>query len=395
MKTSESGGHYPKARNISAIAFCFLVSLISSCYLYWIRRGGGGDFYLRLAEARYFTLGINPYSVYIGAQPAIEGMGRPNVYSYVSYIFLSPLALLRLDVANAYVFMVFELILLIFLAVLLQKHFKSSWSSISVGLALILCSVFFMQHIRTLNYNVVVATALLTSLWAVSRKRMLIFLATGFLVGLKPTVLIPLLITLFLRGKRREGLALVVLLLTSLIAVCAYLTISPIEYMIQLSSTSEEWSKMSNLGLLSAALFLGIQPNTIVSVMLTSIVTMAATRLSDDTAINNYAIVAFASLAFFYNNVHAWIIVFPVFVVWLEQFQNHRSQPWTGIILASFLLIPKLEGIYPESVKDLILLGHNIVRFGTLGIAIYLFLANSMPPCIHTVKSLGSRQSRE
>ena len=374
MKARESCNDNPRIPKKGAIAFWILLALIGSDYIYWIRRGGGGDFLTRLAEARYFTLGIDPYSIYTKAQPIIEGIGHPNVYSYISYIILSPLALMKLDSVAIYVFMFIDLASLILMAVLLVKHFKASWSSVSIGLVLTLCSVFFMQHVRFLNYNVVVESALLISLWALSRKKMSIYLATGFLVGLKPTVLIPFVITLFARRKRRELLALSLLLLTTLIGVCAYLRISPIEYMVQLSSTSAEWSKMSNLGILSAVLFLGIQPNIIFSVISASIVTMGATRLSKDTPINNYAITAFSSLAFFYNNVHAWIIILPVFIVWLEQFRNQKTHPWTGIILSCFLLIPKLESIYPESVKNSLLLAHNMVRFGALGVALYFFL---------------------
>lgn len=233
--------------------------------------------------------------------------------------------------------------------------------------------------------------ALLFSLWASSTRHMLLFLASGFLVGLKPTVLIPLLIMLLARRKFRQATFLVTLYTICLLGVCAYLGFGPVTYFAQLSSTAEQWSNFSNSGLLAVFNYFGLRPSTAVSVAVSSIIILALTRLSIDSFITNYAIIVFAALAFFYNNPHAWIMVFPIFVAWLDAYRRDISSLWIGASIALFLIVPKAESLYPQSIRETLLIAHNIIRFGVLGFALYSFIVaykananQSTPPAMPT-----------
>jgi len=337
----------------------------------------GGDMFLRLAEAQYFILGINPYDVYQGLVLPVAGVGDPNVYSFVSYLLMVPLTAFEPGRISIVIFSLFDLLAFASVSFVLKKYGLFSPIAFSATLTLLLASVFFWQHVIFLNYNVIVAGSLFVGLWAAREKRMPIFLIAGFLVGLKPTIFISFFILLLVRGHWRHAIAISVLQSMALTAVCIHLGLSPLDYAIQLVETVSNWTSVENYGLLSFAIYSGIEPSTSLSILISTVIILAAAVRFPGDAISDYALCIFVSLAFYYNNVHAWMMIFPLFSVWAKLYLEEHTSLWIGLMLGSFVIVPRLLSLYPQDYNVEIILLHNTLRFAALGCITLFFLSRT------------------
>jgi hypothetical protein len=335
----------------------------------------GGDFFLRLAESHYFTLGINPYDIYTKAIPPMANIGQPNVYSFVSYIFLSPLTLLPANTAAVTVFVLMDLASFVLVARVLKTEGLSHHLSFPVTFGVMMLSVFFIQHVWVLNYNVIVSSCLFIALWANRRGDWPVFLLAGFLVGLKPTVFIPFFILLLARGSFSRALTLAGTCAVALLLSGLHMDVSMLDYVKQLVSTAEGWSDVSNNGVLSLLIMFGVSANVIYSIVGAGVFIFAVAFRTKGDLISDFGLCVLGSLMFFYNHVHAWVMVYPLLVVWVALYFRKESVLWPGLFLILFLIVPRLMSQYPEGAREWLIVGHNALRFGILAAVVgYYFV---------------------
>lgn len=354
---------------------CVSFALTLAYYVFLsVLPGRGGDFFLRLAESKYFWMGINPYNVYVGAHPGVDGIGQPNAYSFVSYIFLTPLTIFDAGPFSAFLFAFLDISAFIVALYVMRSEHVFSPIAFAVTLMILMLSVFFLQHVWTLNYNIIVAAALLTAVWAARKNRLALFLISSFFVGLKPTIFIPFFILLIFRGYWRQAISLGLLQIFALLFACYQMGVVPTAYFAQIVETTEKWTDISNYGILSIIVFVGWNPSVIVSILASALVMALAVWRFDGNLLSDYALCVLVALSLFYNHVHAWVIVFPLLAVWIKFCLEGKEPMWVGVVIVLFLIVPRLMSMYPEGFRDTLVLFHNYIRFGALALGAWYFL---------------------
>jgi hypothetical protein len=288
-----------------------------------------------------------------------------------------PLTAFETGRISAFIFSMLDLLAFASVAFALKNKGLFSPVAFSATLILLLGSVFFWQHVVFLNYNIIVAGSLFVGLWAAREDKMALSLIAGFLIGLKPTVFVPFFVLLLVRGHWRHAVAISVVQSMALAAVCIHLGLSPLDYASQLVETVSAWTRIENYGLLSFAIYSGIEPGTSLSILISTVIILAATARFPGDAISDYALCTFVSLAFYYNNVHAWTMIFPIFSVWAMLYLEERTSLWIGLMLGSFVVVPRLLSLYPQDYSAEIILLHNTLRFAALGCITLFFLSRT------------------
>jgi hypothetical protein len=351
----------------------FSLTMIFTYYMYWaIYRERGVDFFTRLSEAKYFWHGINPYDIFTGARPGIEGYGSPDVYYFVSYIVLGPFVFLDHAPLTALVLVIADILSVALVMVILGRLHEDAPTAFALASIPLGSSYFFLLHVSTLNYNIVASMALLGALWALFERRQALFIVFGFLLGVKPSIFLPFVVYVALIGQWRQVIQLGAVFAISLLFVWAQTGTDPLVYASQLANTAEDWSNLGNSGLLAGFFTLGIEPSVGLSAGLSTIFLLFASRWIGTGVMSAYSLVVFASLAFFYNHVHAWSLAFPILVHAFAEWRRGERSIAPAILLVAFLVVPRFLSQYPECCQDGSVVLHNVLRIGVMAVALAL-----------------------
>ena len=373
----------------------------------------GADLLMRLTEAKYFRIQINPYDVFHGVKPAIGAYGNQlAAYSFFSYIFAGLLN----KVSNSsqvaiLIFICIDFVALIGGVVLTNKirsrtmdqyfgykiEIEHNENNIRINLLFMLvlmCSPYFWQHIYFLNYTVLSIFGLLLLIYSLMRGWTPLALCGMFLIGLRPSLAIPVFIYLFF-AKRWKILVLSILsYLGILILASWWLHENPIRMIRQLIAIQGHFS--NNLGyyhadgfLLALKSILGSY-TTLASVIISCLVVAYYRNYLSNPIISLFLIIA-VSTSLFYTQVHAWIGIFPMLLIAITNIsRSDRTSMIIVSLLIIFLIAPRLTGYVNEEFRYQYTVIHNMLRFGALWFATVLAI-NKMK--FASIKSLSLNAS--
>jgi len=373
----------------------FFVQLLFFCTLFAIylhkfhAHAIGADFLLRVTEARYFLAGINPYNVFMGIEPIINAYGpTPAAYSFFSYFFAGLFAkITSIQQTQLFIFICLDFASLVAGVLLVNKMTQSfltgsltsaQQSSKNWGLALVLvCSTYFWQHVYFLNYTLLSVFGLLLVIQGLHKKLMLLPLLGMALIGLRPSLAIPVFVYLVV-GKHFKLLALAgleyfcVLLLAAVI-----LQTNPIDLIKQLSEIQRYFS--DNLSYYHAEGILLILKTqlgsslTIASILIVGLAMLIYRKHLANPLVSLVLIIT-CSVSLFYTQVHAWVSVYPILLIALAGVSNSADTSkkiffvpkLLLLVLIGFLIIPRLSGYVADEYRYHYLVAQNLIRFGAL-----------------------------
>ena len=356
----------------------------------------GADFLLRMTEAKYFLAGINPYDVFMDLEPIISVYGpKPAAYSFFSYFFAGLFTKISShQQTQLFIFICLDFAVLlagIWLVNKMTKPFLTSHPLLTqrpqknwVLILVLICSTYFWQHVYFLNYTLLSVLGLLLVILGLQKKQLLLPLLGMALIGLRPSLAIPVFVFLFV-GKHFKLLALASLeYLGVLLLASVKLQTNPITLIKQLSEVQRYFS--DNLGYHHAEgilLVLKTQLGSYVTVVstLTVALILFAYRKNLANPLVSIILIISCSVSLFYTQVHAWVSVYPVLLIALAgaTFRGEAGRRFWGIsntvvvILIAFLILPRLSSYIAEEHRYFYLVIQNLVRFGALWwCAIYL-----------------------
>lgn len=358
----------------------FLLPLAIYLYKYQLQEMGA-DFFLRITEAKYFLARINPYDVFMDLKPIVDAYGpKPAAYSFFSYFFAGLLTKITTSLqVQLFIFLCLDYLALALGIVLVIKmndqlaynsNRPASLHSRVLMLTLVLvCSTFFWQHVYFLNYTLISTFGLLLLIYGLSKNRLILPLFGMGLIGLRPSLAIPVFLFLIL-GQHWRILSfsiagyLLVLLLSSW-----RLDANPLELVKQLGDIQRHFS--DNLSYYHAeGLLLTLKPFlstqlTVAAAIFTGLI-MVYYRKHLWNPLVSILLVTACSVSLFYTQVHAWISIYPILLVALSPSVKSKHSIIIIAILVGFLVIPRLSGQIPEEYRYQYIVGHNLVRFGAL-----------------------------
>lgn len=341
----------------------------------------GADLLWRITEAKYFLVRINPYDVFTEAIPVISEYGaKPATYSFFSYFlggFLTTVA--ALDRTQILIFICIDFGALAVGIALVNKlsfpvlaaHCWLPQPNLQnrILMLVLACSTFFWQHVYFLNYTLLSILGLLLVLHNLSRRSLLTALIGMSLIGLRPSLAIPVFICLIV-GRQWKILTWSTLVYSFVLLLTAWwLRTSPISLLQQLSEIQRYFSE--NLGYQHAEGVLLILTPYVGSYMtpLSALITfliMMYYRAHLSNPIVSLLLITACSVSLFYTQVHAWVSIYPILLVALINRSVMRNLPLVVPILIGFLVMPRLSGHVAEEYRYQYLVIQNLVRFGAL-----------------------------
>jgi len=349
----------------------------------------GADFLVRIAEAKYFLARINPYEVFVGLKPIISAYGpEPAVYSFFSYLFAAVLTKLsNVSQTQLFVYIVLDFCSLVVGILLLNKitdsHSQQQICPLKQRLKLILVlisSTFFWQHVYFLNYTLVSVFGLILLIYGISKKSWLVPLIGMGLIGLRPSLAIPVFIYLFF-GKHWKILCLSIAEYSGVLLFTSWrLNTRPLRLLEQLAEIQKHFSQ--NLGYYHAeGAFSILQPLLGPYLAILSVFIVCLIIIRYRTYLSNplvaLVLISACSVSFFYTQVHAWISIYPILLIALFDATRRKSFDPVVCILIGWLVIPRLSGFVPEIYRYDYVVIHNLCRFGALWYAV-LTLVNRL-----------------
>jgi hypothetical protein len=332
------------------------------------------DLSLRVTESRYLVAGIDPYLIMTGDIEPLAGLGWTSAYSFVSYVLILPLTVMESHVARELTFVAFETMLLIvslrLVGGLVGGISRRMLIALTVGL---LGSVFFLQHVWTLNYAIVGASAAVMSLTAGRYGRRWQGVLGLVLIGVKPSFAIPVALVLLARREWRILLPASAILGGLLFVVALRLDRNPVSVLLSAASTADYWSTGYENGVLFPVWGLVAPVAVPLGVVLTAIVVFVLrARLSDP--VIGLVVPLALGMGMFYNHVHAWTAAFPIVLVASAWSSESRDAMRALALLLAFMLLARLVGAVPVEHRDLYVAVHNLIRFGGLFVGVALVM---------------------
>jgi hypothetical protein len=364
----------------------FFCALFAIYFYKFLAREIGADFLLRMTEARYFLAAINPYDVFMDVEPIISVYGpKPAVYSFFSYFFASIFTKITgNEQAQLLLFICLDFVALVAGVLLVNKMISSFWAKPSdlvsqpsknwVLMLVLVCSTYFWQHVYFLNYTLLSIFGLLLVLWGLQKNLTLIPLLGMALIGLRPSLAIPVFIYLLVSKHWKLFTLAVLEYLCVLLAASAKLQANPIDLVKQLGEVQRYFS--DNLSYYHAeGILLIVKAQlgsylTIMSVLIVTIV-MIAYRKHLTNPLISLSLIITSSVSLFYTQVHAWISIYPILLIALSCIatRDHAFKKYSKVlifVLTGFLIVPRLSGYVSEDLRYHYLVFHNLLRFGAL-----------------------------
>lgn len=366
-----------------AFLYLFILALVLSYYLYRIIFfNAGGDLMLRVSEARYFMEGINPFYVYIGEVEKIDRLGQSNAYSFISYILMIPFTYIENNLVIKILYSIIDVVMLsasmFMVSKICDKEFDFRGFSL-IGIILLM-SVFFWQHVWTLNYNVFVLFFVTLYFYGEKIDSKTLSILSLVLVGIKPSIAIPLLLYAVVCRKWSVFLTSSLIYIALLLISSLVMSTNPLLIPVQILETQKAFSSGGTDGiLLILKPFIGNYMPVLSLVLVFTIIFIMRNKVKDNIVLA-CSLVITLGVSLFYNHVHTWIIAIPIlcFVLIIRDF---KLFVFAGIPLILFLLVPRLAGIVDDQYKDTYYALHNIARFGMLYLS--LFFLYKVKPSIN------------
>lgn len=372
------------------LAYAGIFCLPLAIYLYkYNLHQIGADFLVRIAEAKYFLARINPYEVFVGVKPVISVYGpEPAVYSFFSYLFAAAITKIsNVSQIQLLIFIFVDFCSLVLGILLLNNisvpntHNKIELLQQAAKLIFVLVfSTFFWQHVYFLNYTLVSVFGLILLLYGISQKSCVVPLIGMALIGLRPSLTIPVFMYLFF-GKHWKILCLSVIEFLGVLLLAAWrLNESPLELLKQLAEIQKHFSQ--DLGYYHAeGAFSILQPLLGPYLTILSIATACLIMIRHRKHLTNplvaIVLISACSVSFFYTQTHAWIGVYPILLIALLDAAKRKTFDLAVLILFGWLVIPRLSSYIPEVYRYDYVVIHNVFRFGALWYAI-LALVNRL-----------------
>jgi hypothetical protein len=383
--------------NWRTLAYTLIFLLPLAIYLHkYQAQAIGADFLLRITEAKYFLAGINPFNVFMGYEPIISVYGqKPAAYSFFSYFFAGLFTKITGNQqTQLLIFIWLDFAALVAGILLVNKMAQSflkgqprlaqqpqkNW----VLLVVLVCSTYFWQHVYFLNYTLLSVFGLLLMIIGLHKKLTLMPLFGMALVGLRPSLAIPVLIYLVV-GKHFKLLALASLEYFCVLWLASIkLHADPIDLIKQLAEVQRYFS--DNLSYYHAEGILLILKTqlgpylTIVASLTTGLIMLSYRKHLANPLVSLVLIIT-CSVSLFYTQVHAWISVYPLLLIAFAGTTTQCGVKKTiysmsnlvVLVLTAFLILPRLSGYIAEDFRYYYLVVHNLVRFGALWCcAVYL-----------------------
>jgi hypothetical protein len=371
-----------------AYSVIFVLPLIVYLYKYSLHQIGA-DFLVRIAESKYFLARINPYEVFVGVKPLISAYGpEPAVYSFFSYIFAAALTKIS-NVSQIqlliFIFVDFGSFLLGFFLLnkITQSYINNKTDSLKQAPKLILVlifSTFFWQHVYFLNYTLVSMFGLILLIFGIFKKSWVAPLVGMALIGLRPSLAIPVFIYLFF-GRHWKILCMSIVEYFGVLLFASWrLNTGPIELLKQLAEIQSHFSQ--NLGYYHAeGAFSILQPllgsyMTVLSILMVCVI-INRFRSYLSNPLVAIILISACSVSFFYTQVHAWISVYPILLIALIDGAKRNRLDLSILILIGWFLIPRLSSYVPEMYRYDYVVIYNLCRFGALWYAV-LILVNRL-----------------
>ena len=354
---------------------CLLLSL---AYVYKIAYGeAGSDLLWRITEAKYFLREINPFDEFVRHTKTAKDFGQiPAAYSFISYYFASALYLATPNDQSAIIiFAVLDVCALILGVNLLIKYLGVTIRRTLIVFPALLGSVFFWQHLAFLNYTVIATLGLILVVYGLSIRRTLFVVIGALILGLKPSFAIPTFIFLLIAKEWRILFYIALLYLLLLILTALQIHTNPVDILLQLLDTQRIFSEQFYF-YRSEGLFLFLRPwvgsqLTLIGLATTCLILGNYRKVLYDPYVS-LILVASCGVSLFYNQVHAWIAVYPLLILALNAYLDDKLARLPLISLVSliiFVIAPRLSGMFSEMHMDTYLYLHNIVRFSLLWLA--------------------------
>lgn len=368
--------------NLRPMAQAAIFCLPLTIYLYkYHLHAIGADLLWRITEAKYFLVRINPYDVFTGASPIISEYGaKPAIYSFFSYFLGGLLAAVAVvDQMQIFIFICLDFCALVAGIVIVNKLIQTTaeapwWlpqtNQQNRTLMLILaCSTYFWQHVYFLNYTLLSVLGLLLVLYGLSRQSMLTALLGMSLIGLRPSLAIPVFIFLVV-GRHWKILMWSTLAYGLVLLITAWwLRTSPLSLLQQLSEIQRYFSENLSYHHAEGALLI-LTPYlgpymTPLSALITFLI-MLHYRAHLSNPVVSLLLITSCSVSLFYTQVHAWVSIYPILLIALIDRSVNRNLRLVVPILIGFLILPRLSGYVSEEFRFQYLVIQNLVRFGAL-----------------------------
>jgi hypothetical protein len=349
----------------------------------------GADFFLRVTEAKYFLARINPYDVFMDLKPIVDAYGpKPAAYSFFSYFFAGFLTKITpFSQAQLFIFLCLDFLTLVG-GILLVKKMNNRFMDLPaepfrpydrnwVLILVLSCSTFFWQHVYFLNYTLISVFGLLLLAYGLSKQQTITPLLGMILIGLRPSLAIPVFIYLAVSKRWRIFSLAVIEYLLVLLFAAWILDVNPIVLVKQLSDTQRHFS--DNLDYHHAeGILLSLKPYvgtylTTVSALVAGLIMLRYRKYLSNPLIS-VVLITTCSVSLFYTQVHAWISVYPILLIALSIASTKKNFMMIVGLLIGFLIIPRLSGQIPEEYRYHYIVVHNLVRFGALWYCVILLL---------------------
>lgn len=363
------------------LAYLVIFCLPLTIYLhkYYLHQTGA-DFLVRVAEAKYFLAGINPYDVFFGIKPVITAYGpEPAVYSFFSYLFGGFIAKISFDSQiHLLIFIIIDFLSLAFGILLICKlininiNKNSQFLYIKPIIKLIIalvCSTYFWQHIYFLNYTLIAGFGLILLIYGLNKKQDIIALIGMLLIGLRPSLAIPVFIYLAFIQNWKILFNSIAEYMIILLMVSWKLDANPIDLLKQLAEVQRHFS--DNLGYYHAEGALAIiQPmlGSYLSLLSMVIVCLIFLRYRNQlfNPLVSLILICACSVSFFYSQVHAWISVYPILLIALIEASKSKKLDLISLILIGWLIVPRLSSFVSDDYRYEYVVIYNLFRFSIL-----------------------------
>ena len=337
----------------------------------------GVDVLWRVTEAKYVLMRINPFDIFMGKIPADLNIGKPAVYAPVSYLFMIPFTFVESKKFILYLYTGLDLFCLCCGIYIIRKSLNVNydWKDALV-LFIIFVSILRLDHIVYLNYGLISVFGLILFFLG-QQKNSPVFMVLGIiLVSLKPSLLLPLIILLIIK-KNFFTLALLLFINIILISVVGVLVDSSILNLIfqmreaQAIFSANGFFRWEGI-LVVLKPFIGNRI-TLFGVVGCLLYIFAVHRYANG-LFAKLTITVVASLTFFYNQEHAWIMVYPLIAYCIYFLSLEKKIAFIFFVLLIFMWMPSMYVQIESKGYGNYMSYHNLFRFSALLVVSTLLL---------------------
>lgn len=343
-------------------------------YIYQIKlEGAGVDILWRITESKYFLNGINPYEVFFGQKPEIKEFGWPAAYAYISYLLVAPFTIINSKFIVLIIYSIIDILCLYAGLKIIRKDLDKKYSILdSIIILTTLFSLVNLGHIKILNYGIISLYGLLLTLDAAKKNKLIPMILGILLVSLKPSILIPLVILCLITKEIKILIWVLIINLITLVFVGSVLKESPLVLINQLQEINMHFIK--NGFYRWEGIFLVIKnwlniKIIFVGICATFIFILINKKIIKFDNLSKAIVIITASLAFFYNQEHAWSMAYIILAYCIYEIKKNNILIYPLILIIIFMSFPsnyeEIEGL--GFLKYMFY--HNIVRFALLLIA--------------------------